>query len=103
MKRIPSALVAVGASAILAIGGTSFAYAATGTFTYHTTDGHEKSINDPANNVCYDMVGKGPIHNNTNAYVGFYSAPNCQGTPVVVRPGAEVDDEPFDSLHFSYG
>ncbi|MFI6166103.1 hypothetical protein ACIBCN_04880 [Nocardia sp. NPDC051052] len=108
MKHIGGALAAAGAVLALALGGATTAHAdpdpgtleAKGTFIY-THHGDHKRLEDPKNNKCYRIEGKGFAENKTNRVAELFRGDDCDGRVVnAMGPGERERDVEFRSVRF---
>ena len=101
MKRIARYTAVVGTAALLALGTSSSAYAATGTFVYHDASGKIRTLVDPVTGKCYNATGVGTTHNGTDATALLYAHANCVGTAVDdLSPGESHNEAGFKSVLF---
>ncbi|MFI6047326.1 hypothetical protein ACIA8C_37310 [Nocardia sp. NPDC051321] len=109
MKHIGGALAAAGAVLALALGGATTAHAdpvdpgtleAKGTFIY-THHGDHQRLEDPKNNRCYRIEGKGFAENKTNRVAELFRGDDCEGKVVnAMGPGERERDVEFRSVRF---
>ncbi|WP_433663706.1 hypothetical protein ACQPW1_17280 [Nocardia sp. CA-128927] len=109
MKHIGGALAAAGAILALALGGATTAHAepdlgnleAKGTFIY-THHGDRQRLEDPKNNRCYRIEGKGFAENKTNRVAELFRGDDCNGKVVnAMAPGERERNVEFRSVKFS--
>lgn len=101
--RIGSLVVATAVAGILGLATTGQAFAADGTFTYTGGDGKTKTSANPPSGDCLNVVGSGPIRNNTNADVTLYKKPDCASDAQItsIGPGDSEQQVPtFQSLRW---
>ncbi|WP_405162491.1 hypothetical protein OG203_40450 [Nocardia sp. NBC_01499] len=110
MKNIGGALAAAGAILALALGGAATAHADTdpatmearGTFVYTGHHGERQRLEDPKNNQCYRIEGKGFAENNTNRVAELFRGDDCRGQVVnAMAPGERERDVEFRSVRFN--
>ncbi|MFJ1647221.1 hypothetical protein [Streptomyces sp. NPDC088258] len=101
MKRIALCAAVVGTAAALALGTTTSAYAASGTFAYTQTNGQLALLENPVTGKCYNVTGIKNTLNKTDAYALLYAERSCAGTHAVeLDPGAQHYEAEFKSVKF---
>ncbi|MFF9024527.1 hypothetical protein [Streptomyces eurythermus] len=91
LARLARLGLAVGTAAVLAIGLTSSAEAATGNIRYFRASGEEARIDNPPDNVCINLRFRAQLlANNTNRTVAYYYNANCTNLTGVLAPGRAV-------------
>ncbi|MFI7003032.1 hypothetical protein [Nocardia sp. NPDC050175] len=108
MKHLGGALAAAGAVLALALGGATTAHADTdpgtleakGSFIY-TNHGDRQRLEDPKNDRCYRIEGKGFAENKTNRIAELFRGDDCNGKVVnAMAPGEHERDVEFRSVKF---
>ncbi|GHH17425.1 hypothetical protein [Streptomyces rubradiris] len=83
--------LAAGTAAVLAVGLTSSAEAATGNIRYFRSTGEEARIDNPPDNVCINLRFRARLlANNTNRSVAYYYNANCSNLRGVLAPNRTV-------------
>ncbi|MEV7930467.1 hypothetical protein [Kitasatospora sp. NPDC088779] len=100
MRRLCTTLGTLAAGALLAVGLTGSAYAATGTFDFTTSEGTEEAIQNPQDNICYGVDISGRTVNGTNRDAIVFSGERCRGSHVVLTPGQEDSQLRGQSVRF---
>ncbi|MFF9000765.1 hypothetical protein [Streptomyces achromogenes] len=86
--------LAVGAAAVLAVGLTSSAEAATGRIRYFSTAGQEFQIDNPPDNVCINLQVRARILvNETNKTLSYFFGANCTNFTSTLPPGRTVSNQ----------
>ncbi|MDN3264090.1 hypothetical protein QWJ26_30610 [Streptomyces sp. CSDS2] len=94
MLRIPQVArlaLAAGIAAVLVVGLTSSAQAATGNIRYFSGSGQEARIDNPPDNVCITLRFRAQLlANNTNKWVSYFYNANCTNFTGDLAPGRAV-------------
>ncbi|MBB5119534.1 hypothetical protein [Streptomyces eurocidicus] len=88
LTRLGRFAVTAGAALVLATGLTTSAQAASGTFSYTSTNGEEYVFDNPQNGECRLLVeGARVADNGTGAKATFYTEPgDCESAVVATLP-----------------
>ncbi|MEU7083473.1 hypothetical protein [Streptomyces achromogenes] len=91
LARLARLGLAVGTAAVLAVGLTSSAEAATGNIRYFSASGEEARIDNPPDNVCINLRFRAQLlANNTNKTVSYFFGANCSNFTGDLAPGRAV-------------
>ncbi|MGW2955823.1 hypothetical protein [Streptomyces eurythermus] len=91
LGRLARLGLTLGTAAVLAIGLTSSAEAATGQIRYFSSAGQEFRIDNPPDNVCINLQVRARILvNETNKTVSYFFGANCANFTNNLAPGRAV-------------
>ncbi|WP_318203788.1 hypothetical protein [Streptomyces sp. SCL15-4] len=91
IARLARLVLSAGAAAVLAVGLTSSAEAATGRIRYISAAGQEFQIDNPPDNVCLNLRVRARILvNETNKTVSYFFNANCANFTGNLDPGRAV-------------
>ncbi|CAL9584754.1 hypothetical protein [Streptomyces sp. enrichment culture] len=91
IARTARLALAAGAAAVLAVGLTSSAEAATGNIRYFSASGQEARIDNPPDNVCLNLRFRAQLlANNTNKTVSYFFNADCTNFTGNLAPGRAV-------------
>ncbi|AXG79024.1 hypothetical protein [Streptomyces paludis] len=101
MQRIGLCAAVAGTAVMLALGTTTSAYAASGTFVYTLPTGQLATLENPVTGKCYNVTGIKNTLNKTDAYALLYAERSCAGTHAVeLDPHAQHYEAEFKSVKF---
>ncbi|MBK3568246.1 hypothetical protein [Streptomyces sp. MBT62] len=91
LARLGRLGLAVGTAAVVAVGLSTNAQAATGALRYFSISGQEFRITNPPNNVCINLqVQPDLIANQTDKTMSVFSGANCTSFVLNLDPGRSV-------------
>ncbi|MFF9670735.1 hypothetical protein ACF1GS_03405 [Streptomyces eurythermus] len=91
IARTARLALAAGIAAVLAVGLTSSAQAATGNIRYFSGSGQRFQIDNPPDGVCLTLrVRAQLLANNTNRTLSYYYNANCTNLINILAPGRAV-------------
>ncbi|CAL9584699.1 hypothetical protein [Streptomyces sp. enrichment culture] len=91
IARLARLGLALGTAAVLAVGLTSSAEAATGSIRYFRYTGEEARIDNPPDNVCINLRFRArTLANETNKWVSYFYNANCTNFLNNLAPGRAV-------------
>jgi hypothetical protein len=91
IAQVARLALAAGIAAVLAVGLTSSAQAATGNIRYFSASGEEARIDNPPDNVCINLRFRAQLlANNTNKTVSYFFGAICANFTGNLPPGRAV-------------